>query len=243
MALGDALGSNVVNVSLILAIALVMAGLRTRRELVQRDYVVAVIIPFITTALLLDGLLSRSDGLLLLGLFSAWLVATFIDARHQRRKTEAVIQQRHWQTVAACSFGLICLVAAGKLIVSAAHGMATTYGINDFIIGATLVAVGTSTPELATTVVAKLRGHDDVSLGTILGSNIFNGAFIVALAVLVRPITVAWREVAVALLTGVAALALVWPGSTGSIGRGRGVLLLLLYMAYLAVIVHSPASL
>ena len=69
---------------------------------------------------------------------------------------------------------MVFLVTAGYLIVSGARGIAAAFGIDEFIVGATLVAVGTSTPELATTIVAKLRGHDDVGLGTIIGSNVFN---------------------------------------------------------------------
>jgi cation:H+ antiporter len=242
IALGDALGSNVVNVALILALTLLIAGLQTSCASVKRDFGVAFAIPFLTIGLLLDGELSRFDGILLQCLFCLWLVATVLEARRQRSATAAVVQQPHWQTIAACGIGLGCLVAAGNFIVGAAHGIAAAFGIDEFIIGATLVAIGTSTPELATTLVAKLRGHDDVSLGTILGSNIFNGIFIVGLAALIRPTAVALHEVAVALLAGVAALALAWPGSSGLIGRGRGVLLLLIYVAYLAVIMRSPAA-
>jgi cation:H+ antiporter len=134
--------------------------------------------------------------------------------------------------------GLIFLVAAGHLIVAGARGIAISFGIDEFIIGATIVAVGTSVPELATTVIAKLRGHDEVGLGTILGSNIFNGIFIVAVAAIIYPITVAWQEVAIALVFGFVALVFSYPARNGFIGRRRGVLLLVLYAAYLAAIVQ-----
>ena len=111
--------------------------------------------------------------------------------------------------------------------------------LDEFIIGATIVAVGTSVPELATTIIAKLRGHDEVSLGTILGSNIFNGIFIVAVAAIIHPITVAWRGVAIALIFGLVALVFTYPPRTGFIERRRGVLLLVLYTIYLAVIIQK----
>ena len=180
IALGDALGSNVVNVALILALALVISGIQSPRNSLNRDFPVAALIPIITGVLCLDGELSRFDGLLMLGMFLAWLVAAVIDARKQRSVADEVLgEHRGWMVLLSMVAGLGLLVAAGNLIVAAAKGIASSFGIDDFIIGATLVAVGTSMPELATTVVAKLRGHDEIGLGTILGSNIFNGIFIV----------------------------------------------------------------
>ena len=111
----------------------------------------------------------------------------------------------------SCIAGLAFLVAAGNLIVRGARVIAISFGIDEFIIGATIVAIGTSVPELATIVIAKLRGHDEVGLGTILGSNIFNGIFIVAVAAIIHPITVAWREVAITLMFGLVAVAVHLP--------------------------------
>ena len=84
------------------------------------------------------------------------------------------------------------LIAAGRLIVSGATSIGTDLGLDEFVVGAVLVAVGTSMPELATTVVARLRGHDEVGLCTILGSNVFNGGLIVPVAALLSPIRMAW---------------------------------------------------
>lgn len=129
--------------------------------------------------------------------------------------------------------GLIFLVIASPLIVRGATGIAVAFGIDKFIIGATVVALGTSAPEIATAVVAKLRGHDEVGLGTILGSNIFNGLFIVAIASLITPIPASSGEVSIALVFGLLGLLIVYPKRSGLIERRQGVLLLLLYCAYL----------
>lgn len=237
ISLGDALGSNVVNVALILALALVISRIKAPRTSVRRDFPVALLVPVVTGALLLDGELSRLDGGLLLGGFAVWLAATIVEARRQRSAAEQVLgEHRGWLIALSCLAGLAALVAAGKLIVSGASGIALAFGIDAFIIGATVVAIGTSVPELATAVIAKLRGHDEVSLGTILGSNIFNGLLIIGVAAVICPIAVAWREVAVALLFGLVVVAVTCPGSSGFIERGRGVLLLVLYVAYLAAI-------
>lgn len=243
LGLGDALGSNVVNVALILALALVISGIQCSRDSVRRDFPVALLVPILTGVLLLDGVLTRIDGMLMLGMFFAWLVATVVEARKQRSAADVVLgAHRAWVVVLSCLVGLVFLVSAGKLVVAGASGIAIAFGIDAFIVGATIVAVGTSVPELATTIVAKLRGHDEVGLGTILGSNIFNGIFIVAVAATIHPITVAWREVAVALVFGFVALAFTYPTRTGFIERRRGVLLLLLYAAYLATLLQGQAA-
>lgn len=237
IALGDALGSNVVNVALILALALVISAIRTPPGSIRRDFPVAALAPVLTGLLFLDGELSRLDGALLIGVFITWLLATVIEVRKQRRDaTELIGEHRHALAILSCVGGMLALVAAGTLIVSGARGVAAAFGIDEFIIGATLVAIGTSTPELATTIIAKWRGHDEVGLGTIIGSNIFNNLFIVAVAAMIHPISVAWREVTVALGFGIVALALCYPPRDGMIGRGRGLLLLAVYVAYNATL-------
>lgn len=238
IALGDALGSNVVNVALILALALVISGIQSPRDSVRRDFPVALAIPAITGGLMIDGELSRIDGFLLLVLFCGWLVATVHEARRQRSSAAQPITgaTRGWPVVLSCVVGLALLVAAGNLIVAGAHGIAAAFGIDEFVIGATLVAVGTSAPELATTVIAKLRGHDEVGLGAVLGSNIFNGALIVAVTALIRPFTVARQEVIVALAFGVVALVFAYSPRSGFISRARGLLLLALYAVYVTAV-------
>lgn len=243
ISLGDVLGSNVVNVALILALALLISGIRSPRGSIRRDFPVALLVPVITGVLLLDGVISRVDGFLLLGLFLAWLVATAIEARRQRSAAEAVLgERRHWRIVLSCLVGFGLLVAAGKLIVTGAQGIAVAFGIEAFVIGATVVAVGTSVPEIATVVIAKLRGHDEVSLGTILGSNIFNGLFIVAVAAILSPISVSWRTVAVALVFGLVVLILSYPSRQGFIERRRGAMLLALYAVYLTTLLQGPVA-
>jgi len=241
IALGDALGSNVVNVALILGLALVISGLQGSRDHIRRDFPVALLVPMVTALLCLDGLLSRLDGLLLLGLFAAWLLATLLAARRQQQTqadTESNARPTGRSILAYGLAGMALLVLAGHLIVAGASGIARKYGLDEFIIGVTIVAIGTSVPELATTLIAKWRGLDEISLGAILGSNIFNGLFIVALAAVISPISVPWQEVALTLLVGLAALALCYPGRDGFIRRRRGLLLLALYAVYLGLLVQ-----
>lgn len=243
IALGDGLGSNVVNLALILALALLISGVRSPRDTLKRDFPVAVLVPLLTGLLLLDGVLSRADGFFLLGLFLCWLSATVVEARRQRSAAgqDPEPAPRISSTLTLSVLGLGLLGAAGQFIVSGAQGIALSLGVDPFVIGASIVAVGTSVPELATAVTAKLRGHDELGLGTLLGSNIFNGLGVVALAAAIAPIQMAWRDVAVALSCGLLAVVFAYPSRSGRIGRWRGVLLLTLYGVYLTAVL-LPAS-
>jgi len=242
IALGDALGSNVVNLALILGLALLISPIHASRDSLRRDFPVALLVPLLLGVLAYDGMLSRVDGFMLLALFVAWLAAVVLEVRRQRSAAGQVLGEvRHGLALLSCLGGLVFLVASGKLIVVGAKGIALVYGIDEFVIGATLVAIGTSAPELATVIVAKLRGHDEVGLGTLLGSNIFNGLFIIAVAAVIHPIVLGLAEVAIGLVLGLLATAVTFPGKNGLLGRGRGWVLLALYAAYLGLILRGGA--
>jgi cation:H+ antiporter len=199
----------------------------------------ALVVPVIIGVLLIDGVLSRLDGFLLLGLFAGWLIMVVREARRQRSSAAEVLgEQKPWRALLAGAAGLVLLVLAGHLIVTGATGVATAHGLDAFLIGATIVALGTSVPELATAIISGLRGHEEVGLGTILGSNIFNGLLIIGTASSIAPITISLQEVAPALILGLVALALTYPPTTGVIGRWRGVILLGVYAAYLAAMLQ-----
>lgn len=237
LALGDALGSNIVNFGVVLALGLLLAGSSVARAATGRDYPVALLVPGVTALLALDGELSRVDALVLLAGFVAWLGLSAREA-HQSRGSDAegAGQRSRWATLASAVAGLALLVAAAQLVVSGATGVAATIGLDLFVTGAILVAIGTSVPEIATVISAKLRRHHEVALGTVLGSNIFNGALIVSVAALIRPIPVVRGEMAVALGFGVLLVAAAHPGRNAHLPRRRGVVLLVLYVAYLGVL-------
>jgi cation:H+ antiporter len=238
IALGDASGSSVVNIALILGLAMVLSPVEAPRESVTRDFPFALAVPVVTAVVLLDGILSPIEGLSLLAAFVGWLMLVVSQARRERSAARPRSEGSGWRTAAAATAGLALLLAAGWLIVEGATGIARVLGMTEFVIAATIVAIGTSAPELATTVVAKLRGHDEVGLGTLLGSNIFNGLLIVPTAAVIHPITIEWREVALALGFGVLAMLLAYPPRSGVLGRPRGLVLLLLFAAYTAAVIR-----
>lgn len=237
---GDALGSNVVNVGLVLGLCLVVAPMAVAAKAVRRDFAVALLAPLLTALLIVDGRLTRIDGLLLLAGFAAWLLATVAEARRQRSAAAAVLgEPSRLRALASLAAGLVLLVAAGRLIVLGAVGLAEEWGLGAFVIGAVVVAIGTSVPELATAVIASLRGHAEVGLGTVLGSNVFNGLFIVGTLAALSPFDVDRRQAGLALGFGALLVALTWVPPRGGLTRRRGALLLMLYAAYLGALLQA----
>ena len=237
LALGDALGSNVVNIGLVLGLALLVGPMRVAGGVVRRDIVAALAIPIATAALIADGRLSRLDAIVLLVLFAVWLAASLDEARRERSAPADVLAEHSPARAAIFGLaGLALLLAAGRLIVAGAGEIGADLGLDAFVVGVVLVAVGTSVPELATTVIARLRGHDEVGLGTILGSNVFNGGLVVPVAALLSPIRIEWGEIATSLAFGIVLVVCILPLRGGVLGRRRGVLLVTGYAASLVTL-------
>jgi cation:H+ antiporter len=233
--LGDALGGNVVNMALILGLALLFGALPVRLFELRRDFILALFVPILTLMLASDGILSHADGILLLALFIVWLTLIAKQAIGHRQKTLLADTTTCWIRPIYASLlllaGLACLLLAGYFFVTGASGIATAFGVHGYIIGATLVALGTSLPELVTTLLSRWHGHDDVGLGILLGSNLFNGLAIVGVTAIIHPIHAPFSKVAVALIFGALAVLLILPRDN-IISRQRGFGLLAAYMAY-----------
>lgn len=233
LSLGDTLGSNVANVALFLAIGLLVSGKKVPTTTVRRDFTAALLTPILVALVGADGFISRLDAMVLLLAFSLWLGFAVMEAW----RTSASGQREGKLgagTVAIGLTGLLLLFAAGHFIVISAQGIARAVGLDAFIIGTVLVAVATGTPELATTIVAKLRGHHDLGVGNIYGSNIFNAWLILPIAAIICPIRVAGtKELLVTLGFGVVTTLATYPRG-GALSRDRGLLLLALYLAYIA---------
>ena len=246
ISLGDVLGSNVVNIALILALVLAFSPLRAEDAGVRRDWAWALAVPVAMTAVLWDGWFSRADAALLIALFAVWLVVVIRHARsHAARNVEEIREagaKTRLRTAGETLVGLALLIGAAQLVVHGGKGIALALGWTPFIVGAVVVAVATGTPELATTIVSKLRGHHDVGLGNILGSNIFNALFIASLTALIRPYPVHFRELAPTLALGVVTTLLILPGRGGSLGRWRGLTLLLIYVGYVVVSIQAGGA-
>jgi len=235
LGLGNALGSNVINIALIFGLALLFGAIRFTRKEFGHNYVLALAVPVLTLVFALDGQIGRGAGATLLVLFAAWLGLSLHAARRHRERVpdRQPADLGPWPTLLLGIGGLGALIAAGRLFVGGATGLAAAFQIDTYVVGVLIVAIGTTLPELVTVILSRLRGHDEVGIGTLIGSNLFNGLAIVGVAASIHPITVPPTEVMVTLACGVAALLLLLPNRAGMIPRGRGPWLLALYGAFI----------
>ncbi len=246
LALGNVVGSNTANILLVLGVPALIAAVPVVRAEVGRDYVLMIVasVGFIGLALL--GPFGWPQALVLLGGLALLLGDALRRARAGRAAAQVSAEALEgadpamgWGRIALWTgLGLVGLPIGADLLVDGSVGIARTFGISEAVIGLTLVAVGTSLPELATTVMAAIRREAGVAMGNVLGSNLFNLLGIIGVAGLVGTIPVdpamltrdLWVMLGASLLLGVFVV-------TGrSIGRGAGLGLVLLYAAYLAVL-------
>ncbi len=176
------------------------------------------------------------DGELLLLLFGPWKGLVVRQAIAHRRDAQRAEDDAGTGALRAwlyLLFGLASLVLAGRLFVAGASEIAAAMGVHPYVIGATLVAIGTSLPELVTVLLSRLRGHDDIGLGTLLGSNLFNGLAVVGTAATLHPIHVPPGEIGVAVAFGVITILLVTP-RRDAISRSRSPALLAGYVLFVS---------
>ncbi|MBX9697827.1 MAG: hypothetical protein K2X74_00265 [Acetobacteraceae bacterium] len=244
LAFGNVLGANVVNLGLILGLGLLFFGMRAPRAEFERDIGTALLAPVLTALLVaLDGRLDRIDGALLLLAFLGWLVQTVREARRERSAAPAVLGEgRPAMAWLEAALGLALLALAGWLVAGAAPVLGAALGLTPFVVGATLVAIGTTLPEAATMLVARLRGHDEVGIGTLLGSTLFNSLVIVGVTALIRPFPIALGPTLLSLTIGALLVLLAMPGRGGQLGRPRGAAMLLLYLAYLLALLPAAPT-
>lgn len=233
--LGDALGSNVVNIALIFGLALLYGTVQAKRQDFGRDFALSLAVPALTFFLIIDGRIERGEALLLLAAFFVWLILTVRGVLRNRADAMNVeaSELSTGKSLLLGVLGLGALIAAGRLFVRGATGIAAAFAVDTYVVGVVVVAIGTSLPELVTVILSRLRGHDDVGIGTLIGSNLFNGLAIVGVAGTIHPIAVPLSEVMLTLAAGIAALILLLPDRSGRIVRTRGVLLLALYTGFI----------
>jgi cation:H+ antiporter len=236
IAIGNVVGSNIANILLILGISALIAPLLIPVVKLWRDLAFMLAATAILWGMLLDGVVTRLEGGLLLAGLVAFLVTAFITGKSEPETVEPLPPQ--WQSWAMTIAGLIVLVIGARLLVDSATTIARTYGISEAIIGLTIVAVGTSLPELATSVVAAYRKQTEIAVGNIVGSNIFNIFGILGLTALIAPIPAEARFAAIDMPWSMgAAMGLTLLAAVlGGLPRAAGIALLAAYGAYVAFI-------
>ncbi len=258
IAVGNAVGSNIANLGLILGMTALISPPRTDGSLIRREVPLLILSTLALPLLFLDGRLSRIEGALLICVavaFTAWVVKKGLGAESTENAAKA-LQAIEVDAAAAAALGrekveskrrlalltvlgLALLIGGGELFVDGAVGLARRFGIGERVIGLTVVAIGTSLPELATSLVAASRGHSDLAVGNVIGSNLFNVLLVLGAAAAIRPFGVRLDEMYLdlAMLAAMTAFAVAMVRTERVLRRWEGAVLVLLYVAFLVVLV------
>ena len=253
LAVGNALGSNITNIGLVLGITLIIRSITIDASTTKRELPQMVVVTLLAGALMIDGVLSVTDGaLLILGLvIFLTLLARRGEAPEGGMDNDSTLTPlKAWGVF---TIGLALLVISSRLLVVGAVNIAMALGVSELIIGLTIVAIGTSLPELAAAVMSALKGHSDIAIGAIVGSNVFNLLVVLAGPGLFGPLTlnasVMTRDWPVTMLTTGTLMMLAWLAyqnangdkkDNGELGRASGVLLVTMYTAYIGLLIFYP---
>lgn len=256
LALGNGYGSNITNIALIVGLTAIIAPIAVHSQVIRKELPLLLVLTLIAGAQLLDGELSRLDGWVLLGVFAAvmgWSIFQGIKGKGDplggEADTEIIAHPMPMKSaIIWLVIGLILLVVSSRILVWGAVTIAQSLGISDLVIGLTIVAIGTSLPELASALAAVKKNEHDLILGNILGSGIFNTLAVVGLAAVIEPLSVApevlYRDWALMLALTVGLLVMGF-GITGwrkLVSRVDGVILLTVYVAYTGYLFSTVVS-
>ena len=245
LAITNILGSNIINTFVILGITALVYPITSQKR--SRDFdiplsIMAGILVFAGIVIQLPNeetrSLGRLSGIVMLSLFIYFIFNTFRHAKDNPNDavSEGFKEMKGWKAILFVLIGFLCLVIGGEMIVKSAVKVAIKWGVSDAIIGLTIVALGTSLPELATSVIAAIKKNSDIALGNVIGSNIFNVFFILGTSATIRPLP-AYKGVEIDAFMVTIGSMLVWlfvkTNKQRQLKRWGGAILLILYIAYL----------
>lgn len=247
LALGNALGSNIVNITLILGVTAIVAPISVKSKIVRKEIPLLLLIVLLAGYILVDNALTFNEGIILIfGFFLliGWSIFAAIkgkgDALEAEMDNELIEHKMSLRAgVIWLIIGLFLLIASSRLLVWGAIGVATEFGVSDLIIGLTIVALGTSLPELAASIIAATKGEHDIAIGNVVGSNMFNILAVIGIATLIAPMNnialeVLQRDWLIMLILTIALLIMTYrfKKQDGKITRIKGMFLVVAYVAY-----------
>ena len=241
LAVGNVVGSNTMNCMLIVGCAAMVAPMTISRSTVRKDIPFAVMASILLTCIALDNFLGRIDGIILLLGFVVFMAYTLLQAKNGQAEPQTEVKQLNpWLSVLFLVIGLAMLVAGSNVFVDSASSVAAALGISEGVIGLTVVAGGTSLPELATSVVAARKGQSAIAIGNVIGSNVFNILLILGMTAVISPLQIegiTTIDMAVMLISVI----LVWLFSFTrfTVERWEGALLVIGYLVYLWWLISS----
>ena len=231
--IGNIVGSNILNVLIILGLSAVIVPIAVAKSTVHIETPFLIGITVVLLLLGLDGTISLVDGIILIVLFLVYLAYLLCMAKHNPEEPEEGQQLKLWQALLATVVGLVLIVFGSDIAVDAASEIARVLGLSERFIGLTIVALGTSLPELFTSVTAARKGNADIAIGNIVGSNVFNILFVVGLSSLVTPVPFASNFIVDTLVATAAVVFLLLATlKNKKLVRWHGIVMLLGYVAY-----------
>ena len=240
IALGNVVGSNICNLLLVLGLSGLFGKLTCSKKVINRDMVYSifayVILIILSAGFFINGekigIITRTNGLILLCFLGIYVYALVGEAKESIKKKEKK-EKFHFKSIIFILLGLIGIILGGQLVVNSATKIASFLGVSDSVIALTVVAIGTSLPELVTSVIAVKKGETDLAIGNIIGSNIFNCFFILGLSSTVSPVTFdfySFIDMIIMLFIGI--LVLFFTLKNKRIGKVKGSIMLSLYVIY-----------
>ena len=230
---GNIVGSNILNVLVILGLAsaIVPVAVGASTQKIDAPFMIAISAIFLVLGW--DGTITRLDGAVLLVLFASYIGYMIWGALHSNEEGDEIKDMKVWQMLLATAGGLALVVLGADVAVDAATELATIFGMSERFIGLTVVALGTSLPELFTSVTAARKGNADIAIGNIVGSNIFNILFVVGLSSMIIDVPFA-SNIRIDMAVAVAASLFMWAAylKNKKLVRWRGIVMLLGYAAY-----------
>lgn len=238
IALSNVVGSNIFNLLMVVGICAVMKKFTVDKSILKRDYPISILATVILFVCMLDGSLSLVEGLILLAFMVAYIALTIRDALKNRTKEDEEKKISLPKSILFMIIGIAAIIFGGDMVVDNACLIATQWGLSENLIGLTIVAVGTSLPELVTSIVAAKKGDSGLALGNVVGSNIFNIFFILGMSSALHTITVSAETIIdMVILFVVTVLMFIWCKAKGNMGRAIGAVNVLAYLAYTGYII------
>lgn len=241
IAVGNVLGSNVFNLLVVAGLSAVLCPLIMDRTLLRRDWPLSVAAAVLLLLFLAPDLtISRIEGLILLAVFIVVLVVQIRAAMQGRSAADSEEEEIPMSPLLIgvnIVLGLACIIIGGQLAVNGATGIARMFGLSETLIGLTIVAIGTSLPELVTSLVAAHKGQNEIAMGNVIGSNLFNILLILGVSASITPIPVQAVSVIDCIVLIAASVIFYLPAMRGKLGRAPGAVMALCYVAYTAYLI------
>ena len=238
ISLGNIIGSNIFNLLMVIGISAVIIPFNSDKEILKRDMLWNIAITVLLLVLIFDGSLSRLDGVILLAGIAAYLTVVVRSALKNRVEDNSDEKVSVPKAVVFILGGLAAIVFGGDLVVDNASLIAKSLGMSDTLVGLTIVAIGTSLPELVTSIVAAKKGDSGLALGNAVGSCIFNILFILGIASAIAPMTADYEIIAdVCILIFVSIVTYIFARSKERVSRLEGLFFVLIYGTYSAYII------